>query len=263
MGQSAILDLDDLSRVSGQWDAEFNDDVWGDAVAAEDDPDGCLVASLKLLAGAVLGSDKAQGLDWLWDENREFYHAAPVMVRAAIMQALGWVARYGGQVFEPMPTAEARLSRDLPEVEAQLIAVAKAMTAEEVDAVTGVVWCDDWRRHKAALQKMLASADVAYPAEDKTWYPAEAVESTAHMPKAVGYAPCLAIVVLDAVRGGDVRDFTLDSFGQIVRTARECPTVQRRAVMAGLRYLYESNSDWGPGSEIQVGLRSCLDSAII
>ncbi len=263
MGQSAILDLDDLSGLSGLWEAEFNDDLWGDAVGAEDDPVGCLVASLQLLAGAVLGSDKAQGLDWLWDENRDFYHAAPAMVRAAIMQAVVWVARYGGQVFEPMPCEAARLSRELPEVEAQLIAVAKAMTAEEVDAVSQVVGCDDWQRHKRALMGMLASDDVAYPEEDKTWYPAEAVELAANVPKAPGYASCLAIVVLDAVRSGDVRGFTLGSYGQIVRATRQLPIEQRRAVMAGMRYLYESDPGWGPGSELGMSLGVCLDRAVL
>ncbi len=145
-----------------------------------------------------------------------------------------------------MPEADAYLSRSLAEVEAFLIPIAKAMTVAEVDQIARLDGGGmDWQKHKTALQGVLARADVSYPKDDRTWYPAEVVEAAAHIMGAAGRAPAMAIVLLDAIRNGDDRANTEFYYATQSHKLWALPSEARRALMAGFRYMYESEP-WTP-----------------
>lgn len=139
---------------------------------------------------------------------------------------------------KPLPDHLVTHSRT--DVDAALKTVARAMTLPEMDHISRADYGMDVARHRDALVALLADPDVAYP-PGEFWYPAEVVELVAHVPKSTGYIPCMAIVLLDALRTGDMQDnatFRLE--GQWAKLLA-LPQRARDAFLAAYRHLYETD----------------------
>lgn len=228
------------------WQKGISEEVWLAAIAGEEDVEVCLEASLTMFEAAVLGVDAAQDLACLWEDNHRIYEQAEPGMRVAILQAVAWLYRYPYQSFEPKPKHDLMLSLNLPEVEALLIPLAKSLSAAGMEAVARADYGMDVEIHKASLQEMLAGADMAYPKHDDNWsLVAEVVELVAHVPGELGHAPCLAIVLLDAVQSGDDRDNAAFRWERQAEYILQMPERMRAPLCAGFRFLYESRPDWG------------------
>ncbi|SMX26730.1 hypothetical protein TRP8649_00815 [Pelagimonas phthalicica] len=227
------------------WQDAITDEIWLAAIAGEEDAGACLEASLTLFEGAVLGVEAVQDLAWLWEDNHRIYEQAAPEMRVALLQAVAWLQRFSHQRFEPEPKRELMLSRSLAEVEALLIPLAKSLSAAGVEAVARAEYGGDVEIHKAGLQKMLAGTDMVYPDPSDRRHPAEVVELVSHVPGQFGHAPCLAIVLLDAVRSGDDCDNAAFRWKLQAEYILQMPERMRAPLVAGFRYLYESNPDWG------------------
>lgn len=115
-----------------------------------------------------------------------------------------------------------------------------------MEAVARADYGMDVEIHKAGLQEMLAGTDMAYPKHDDNWpLVAEVVELVSHVPGQFGHAPCLAIVLLDAIRSDDHCDNAAFRWEQQAEYILQMPERMRAPLVAGFRYLYESDPDWG------------------
>jgi hypothetical protein len=126
-----------------------------------------------------------------------------------------------------------------PGLEAALMSIAREMTEDEIDYVSRNDCGMDVARHRAAPVALLADPQVACP-PGEYWYPAEVVELIAHVPKATGYIPCMAIVLLDAVRDGDRRGNADYRLGSQWAALEALPQRVKDAFFAAFRFLYES-----------------------
>ena len=119
------------------------------------------------------------------------------------------------------------------------------MTADERDHVARADYGSDVARHRTALEVLLADPAVAYP-PGEYWYPAEVVELVAHVPGSPGYIPCMAIVLLDALRTGDRSGNAVFHLENQWAELEALPRRPRDAFFAAFRHLYESDPAWSP-----------------
>jgi hypothetical protein len=232
--------LADLERACG------GDPLAGDSTAAFDSeaaPDRVWAAAAQLLWTALTFGEVDPFLADIWDQRRSTLLAAPPQVRAALMQGFRLLRDHRlAEGIEP-PTPCELVTLPWQEVETGLIRIGRQMTPAEMDHVARADYGCDVARHRAALQALLDDPQLAYP-EGEVWYPAEVVELVSHVPGQPGHVPCLAIVLLNAVRTEDDRgeaDYRMAN--QYAAIAELAPKV-KDPFFAAFRHLYESNVHW-------------------
>lgn len=119
------------------------------------------------------------------------------------------------------------------------------MTAAEIQHVARADYGRDEARHRTALQVLLDDPALAYP-EGEVCYPAEVVELASHVPGKPGHVPCLAIVLLDALRSADLQRNAAFRLEQQHDSIATLPPGRRDPLLAGFRHLYESVPHWSP-----------------
>jgi hypothetical protein len=183
-------------------------------------------------------------LEDLWSHWREF-RAQPAPVRAALMNGFDRVRHHGLAPDPCRPAPADCVTHRRSDLEPTLIALARQMTTAEQDHIARADYCQDATRHHAALVNLLADPELAYP-PGEVWFPAEVVELISHVPGEPGHVPCLAIVLLDALRTGDDRgdaDYRLGTqFGDILAL----PRPKRAVLIAAFRHIYETKQTWNP-----------------
>ncbi|MFN5997709.1 MAG: hypothetical protein ACK47C_17415 [Paracoccaceae bacterium] len=232
--------LADLDRAAG------GDPQGGDSSAAFDSaapPDRLWSATACLLWQALMGRVKDPFLEDIWDQRRADLIAAPAPIRAALMNGFDRLRDLGLTGDHCKPRHEDLVTVPRTSVESALMAIAREMTDEEIDHVSRADYGTDVAQHRAALVALLSGPQVAYP-PGEYWFPAEAVELVAHVPKATGYIPCMAIVLLDAVRDGDRMENAAFRLGRQWTDLNALPQRARDAFFAAFRYLYESGPCW-------------------
>ena len=181
----------------------------------------------------------------LWARDADGLRRMPSAVRAALMNGVEHLRALGLIPPDCRPEAADLLTHPLARLESALIALARTMTRAEMEHVARADYGNGAAHHREALAALLADARVAYPG-DEGWFPAEVVELVSHVPGQPGHVPCLAIVLLDALRSGDLHgnaEFRLENqFAEIARLLPEA----RGPLFAGFRHLYEANRGWTP-----------------
>ncbi|MCU0902759.1 MAG: hypothetical protein MUE83_02655 [Tabrizicola sp.] len=232
--------LADLERVCD------GDPLTGDASAALDRaaaPDRVWAATAQLLWSALTFGEVDPVLSDVWDQRRSTLLLASPQVRAALMHGYRLLGdhRLAGGI--DTLAAEALITLPRQDVEAALIRIGRQMTADDMNHVARADYGCDAARHRAALQILLEDPHLAYP-DGEVWYPAEVVEVVSHVPGQPGHVPCLAIVLLNAVRTDDDR-------GEAdYRLANQCDAIValdpkvKDPFFAAFRYLYERNVHW-------------------
>lgn len=181
----------------------------------------------------------------LWDLHRKALASAPSPIRAALMNGAQRLSYLGLADLVDPPTLSDLLTTPLRPLAPPLIAIARRMTPEERDQVARADYGCDVARQRAALEVLLNDPAVDYP-PGEFWYPAEVVELVSHVPGTPGHVPCLAIVLLNALRTEDGQghaEFCLAR--QWAAIAGLDPAV-RNAFFAAFRHLYESLDHWPP-----------------
>lgn len=119
------------------------------------------------------------------------------------------------------------------------------MTGAEMAHVARADFGSDAQRHRQALTALLADATMTRP-PGATRFPAAVVELVSQVPGQPRHVPCLAIVLLDAMRDADARGTAAarleTPFAEIARLR----PAARDALFAGFRHLYETKRDWSP-----------------
>lgn len=220
-------------------------DPWAVANAVTATPELRRAAIAVILRDAVANDTPALALEGLWERHRTITTAAAAPVRAALMVAFDHLRRRGNVGEVCTPTAEELATCPAARIEAALITIARQMSAVDLDHVARADYGCDADRHRSALHDLLADPRVSYPPDDR-WYPAEVVGLVSHVPGDPGHIPCLAIVLLDALRTGDLHgnaSFRLEQqFGDIDRL----PRIARHTFLAAFRHLYEVHPTWDP-----------------
>ncbi len=240
------LFLKDPSQYSGMcFSQAMNDALWLAAVSPETNPDAVLTAASVLIMASLSNMDSAQDLSRLWEEHKDIYRAAAPPVRAALMNGFEQLWEHHLLPDNCRPSRKDLLTRRLAEVEARLIPIARSITRAEIKAVAMADYGYKHTRHEEALLNLLDSPSLAYPTGEY-WFPAEVVELTSHVQGETGWLPCTAIMLLDAVRTLDNRSNAEFRFGRQWRDYSRLPALDRAALHAGFRYLYESDVSWYP-----------------
>jgi hypothetical protein len=233
--------LADLGRVAALHSVP---EPWGTALAADTPLDHRAAAAATLLQLILATRTPDPVLEDLWSHRQEFL-AQPAQVRAALMNGFDHLRQRGLAPDPCRPAPPDCLTHRRPDLEPALIALARQMTPAEQDHIARADYGCDEARHHAALLALLADPQLAYP-PGEVWYPAEVVELISHVPDEPGHVPCLAIVLLDALRTGDDRgnaDYRLGTqFGDILAL----PQPARAVLIAAFRHLYESDRTWKP-----------------
>jgi len=181
----------------------------------------------------------------LWDLHRNALASAPSPIRAALMNGAQRLSYLGLADLVDPPTLSDLLTTPLRLLAPPLIAIARRMTPEERDQVARADYGCDVARQRAALEVLLDDPAVAYP-EGEYWFPAEVVELVSHVPGKPGHVPCLAIVLLDALRNGDRQgnaEYLLaQQFADIAALAPQA----RDTLFAAFLHLYETCPSWSP-----------------
>lgn len=208
-------------------------------------PERLWSATACLLWQALANGTRDPFLADLWDQRHAELVAAPAPIRAALMNGFARLRDLGLVNDRCRPRPEELVTQPLSRLEPALMTIARAMTVDEIDHISRADYGMDAARHRAAIVALLADPNVAYP-PGEYWYPAEVVELVAHVPTSPGYIPCMAIVLLDALRTGDAQsnaEFRLQNqWAQLVAL----PQGDRDAVFAAHRHLYETDPHWSP-----------------
>lgn len=234
--------LADLDRVLGLRPIS---DFWSPAVDPAPELSDLCAATAVLLRDLVETGALDPALEDLWATHRSTLGAAPASVRAALMNGFDHL-RHGGQAPEICaPTPEEQITWPLERVESALISIARQMTPEERDHVARADYGCDAARHREALEVLLRGSRMAYP-PGEVWFPAEVVELVSHVPGQPGHVPCLAIVLLEALRTGDRHGNASFRFEQQFSEVAGLHPPACAAFFAAFRHLFEAERDWNP-----------------
>ncbi len=234
--------LADLGRVAPP---ESAPDPWAAVFAPDGWPETRAAATAVLLQLIPETSTPDQTAEDLWLAYRQDLLTQPAPIRAALMNGFDHLRRRGlvAETCQPLP--EDCITHPRADLEQAPIALARQMTPAEVDHTARPDYGNDAAQHRAALATLLADTRVTYlPGE--FWYPAEVVELVSHVPGAPGHVPCLAIILLDALRTGDLHGsagFQLQNqFAEILAL----PQPARSVLLAAFRHIYEAERNWNP-----------------
>lgn len=181
----------------------------------------------------------------LWAAKADHLRRAPPRIRAALMNGVQRLADLGLLALPDRPSPAELLTMPLQGLAPPLIAIARRMAPDERDHVAHADYGNDSARHRAALERLLDDPALAYPDGD-AWYPAEVVELVSHVPGQPGHVPCLAIVLLDALRTGDAQGNAEFRLGQQAAAIAALAPPVRDTFHAAFRHLYESIPLWSP-----------------
>lgn len=234
--------LSDLHRVPG--------------VAAVQEPSTVLFGSdaksdkrWAALARAIADSLETEAVDPfladMWEANVHLVRKAPAAIRAALMNGICAMRTWNlGEGIDP-PSCEELVTFSMQPVASALIRIGRQMTVEEMGHVARADRGCDVARHRAALEVLLEEPGLAYP-DGEFWYPAEVVELVSHVPGMPGYVPCLAIVLLAALRNGDAQTDGQHRLAQQSDAIAALAPEVREPFFAAFRHLYESIPEWSP-----------------
>lgn len=215
-------------------------------VAADPAHAGFAAATAILLADLLqdgLGTDR---LTWNYDTFTETYRAQPAGTRAALMNGFAALALYSTRGVPPVDLPirpEDRITRPASAILPALRRIARGMDDDLLTSVSKADYGDQADRHKAALIRVLNDNDCLFGSDD-TWFPSEVVELVAHVRATPGFIPCTALLLVNAIATGDDMgwfDFRWENLGPDYNAL---PGDARTPILAGLRYLYESDPDF-------------------
>ena len=241
--------LADLERVI---DTGEDTDPWPVVLAPGSLPQDLTTAIATILHERIEARTADPRLDLLCMRHLTTIRAAPAPVRAALMHGFDHLGRHGLAPEDCQPTPGDLATTALETLEPHLIACARRMTVSELDHTARADYGCDVAMHRAALVTLLSDPMVAYP-HGEVWFPAEVVDLVSNLPGAPGHVPCLAIVLLHALRDGDQRSnasFRLE--GQFAQIAA---LPEAALFFAAFRHLYETDPDWNPDVPDHVTLR--------
>ena len=198
------------------------------------------LAVVVLLADLLQGGQPAPLLAEVWPRALIRSQDWADTLRAALANGLRRAGELGLLVLDRPPGDADGLTRTKEAVVVPLLRMARAMTVADLLAVAQADRGQDVERHLAALRQITLPMEGVFPAGE-TWFGVEVVELVSHVPGSVGHAGCTAILLLNAVATGDCMGWFDFRWIRQWPQYLALPPASREPVLAGLRYLYESD----------------------
>lgn len=191
------------------------------------------------------GNKRGGDFEWEWHAFAEDYRKSPPAIRSAIMVAFSRSRRSQTAHESVLPSQEDVHSEGEEQIVHSLQDMARRMTNEDMRSIAGADYGCSVERHYRALKDLLATRDLRFPKGD-VWYPQEVVELTSHCPGAIGFLPCTALVLLNAVYGDDVREDAAFLWNSRRKDYRQLPIEEWKTISSTFRYIYQTDEDWDP-----------------
>ena len=163
----------------------------------------------------------------------------PDTLRAAVANGLRRAVALGLISQEP-PPAQDCVTRAAVMIAEPLLRIARAMRPDELDAVVHEDYGNDVARHLAALKHVIRNQNGIFSG-DQAWFPAEVVELAAHVADRPGFEGCTALLLLNALAKGDLREDIAIRWPRLGPAYCALRPSARDPVLAGIRHIYESD----------------------
>ena len=218
-----------------------------------------MTATIILLSDRLQDGAGEDDLFWNWDAFQDRYREAPAPIRAALMN--GFRCAHGMQLvrLDQPPAGTDLRTYDEEDLIRLLRLIARSMTDDIRDLVCGLAPEETRPVHRAALENCLRSSCVL--SEFGGWFPAEVVEQASLDPMHPAYAPCTALMLLDAIASDDATGKMAFRYEELAEEYFELEPELRVPLVAGLRHLHEMEREWKPYSGLPAETR--LNKAIV
>lgn len=202
------------------------------------------VATALLLADRLRGGRGPDDLYWHWDALSVHYQRSEPVARAAILngfiecQAMGRLPAGTVDVAPLSAVDPDRVRIDLREL----------ARGEGEEVLISIARLDDGRdagAHFAALREVIRGQDLVMRVS-QGWVPGGVVERASLDPGHPGFLAATAILLSTALARGDDQGWFDERWEKLASAYDALPAPQREAVMAGVRYLYESDAGFAP-----------------
>lgn len=206
--------------------------------------DAFLSATSLLLADRLQQGAGQDDLYWNWDTFQNHYRKAPSPVRAALMNGFRW-AHASRRVTLDMPPAHADLvTYDESDLRRLLKNIAKSMPKDVRDEVSTLSEDGTQDVHRRALDNCLSSSCIL--SEFGGWFPGEVVQKASLDSSHLGFAECLALVLIDAIVTQDKHGCMAQRWEEQAEDFNLLRPEFRTPLIAGMRHLHEMGFDWQP-----------------
>lgn len=224
--------------------AQLHGDLLLVAATPEQGFEGFVTATAMLLADRLQCGAGPDDLYWNFDAFQDHYREASSPVRAALMNGFRVAHGMRRVNLDAVPKGHDLHTYDGEDLLRLLGRIARSMTPEIRDLVCLKAPEDTRAVHRAALDNCLSTSCVL--SEFGTWFPGEVVALVSQDVAHVAHAPCLALVLINAITtrdlGGKMAFCWEEQAPQIMRLQAE----YRVAIVAGVRHLHEMGFDWQP-----------------
>lgn len=218
------------------------------AVSPDENLQKFLFATCVLLMDRHENTNRGTDFEWEWEEFLPFYHMATDNVRSALMNGFEQARKFNLISQEVRPGLSDFITKPRDVVLADLIGLAKSLTAEQRQSISGADRGCKANEHFSALNEVLETDGCLYPSRE-VWFPAEVVELTSHSSGNPGFTGCTALVLINQITDTDY-DIGVDFWWTTHRFSYDgLEPNQRRIIQSAFRHIYEADQDWSPYRE--------------
>jgi len=214
------------------------------------------IAANSVLLICCLSDDKsAINLNWNWEIHRDGFRQLPRLQRAALLNGFKRLNKLGGFEWgdppvwdDPYPPEEG-ITFSLEEILKPLLVNIQSTSKEELEAIARSDSYSSFEKHLSSLRDLIWKYDAA-PNDSHYWYPMEAVELKGHVSATRGFECAISIILMSDLVGASHSEQTDNNWGHSADFIVQMPESLRKPLLAGYRYLYETDEygDWDPFS---------------
>jgi len=206
--------------------------------------------------GAAFGMLRDDGFRFVRDQTLPLLDGLETIatdtLRAAVANGLRRAGQSGVLALDRPPCDADCLTRTAEVIAEPLLRIARSMNPNDLLAVAQADRGQDVARHLSALRDMIKNRDgILGP--DESWVPSEVIELTASAALRPGFEGCTAILLLNVLKNGDGMGWIRSRWPQLGAACCALRPSTRDPVLAGIRYVYESDPDFAgllPGKPV-------------
>lgn len=206
-------------------------------------------------ATAVLLADRLQNglggddLGSFWDAFRTTYFSLPPLDRAAIVQGFLAGSAVGKVRCTDLPPPGVRVSRGLDEMRCDLIGLARTEAGALTEAISAASETEVEVAARRHLDALLAGISIEPLTGDSAIFPP--LLTLASTPAAPLLPAATALLLAEALPTADEEGwFGMTLWSEMAPSWLTLPEKEGRAILGGIRHLYESDPGWVPLPQI-------------
>ena len=215
--------------------------------------EGFELAVVVLLADTLQTRQASGLLTEAWAAAGVRLRGWPDTLRAAVANGLRRAVELG-LIMQEHPSQADCVTRDSATIAEPLLRIARAMRPDELDSVARADRDQEADSHLAALKDVIRNRNGIFPDGD-AWYPTEVVELVAHRAENPGFEGCTALLLLNALADGDMEKHFTFRWPRLGAEYCALRPSARDPVLAGIRYLYETDPGFMEGELFDVSAR--------